>query len=206
MRRTFPRNTMKPILYLAVIASISGCATMNQQRWVEPSQSRDQTVESFDHFTKLVSHRGPDIAMLPSNSLYLRSWKSADGGSTYQIYVRHSYHGKWRFYEAAYDIQGRSLEFTKIDRQVGYCGGYSGCNLIETFGIGVDLAYLKSASTSPTGITFKSIGQSGEIVLNIPASYVAGFLERQSRPASEQRIEGYTSQGIPVERRVLPPP
>lgn len=73
---------------------------------------------------------------------------------------------------------GEKLDTTVIDRE-RRCVSGAGCYTRETIGIGLSEADVERYAA--TGLAFKIAGRRDEIVLDIPAAYFAGVLERHRR-------------------------
>lgn len=129
--------------------------------------------KSFDDFKKITSFKGQQLDSGDS-TVFLRSWKLADGKLSHQVYVADTYYGGWRFYQSATDSDGKDLEFTSINRSVGTCGRYTGCSHNEHVGISVSKAYLESKKT--TGMRFRVYGKGGQETFTLPGDYIADYL------------------------------
>lgn len=175
-----PGKATKRVLSTALIAAtiaMAGCVSMPQAK--RPADATEYaaavTVErdNFKKHTRYVSFndgRGFD-------TLFLRAYKYDDPKmpSLYQIYVADYYDGDWRFYNTAYDSNGKRMDFVQISRDVGACGRYSGCSKTEHLALTVDRAYLESGAN--TGIQFQVSGKAGSEVFNLTGPAIAGFLK-----------------------------
>jgi len=64
-------------------------------------------------------------------------------------------------------------EFTKVDSDVNCLSGT--CYKKEVFGVDMTMEQLKAASEKPV-FSFKVIGKGNSAVIEIPQSYITGFL------------------------------
>lgn len=137
-------------------------------------KSFDQVSVDYDSFRKVTSYVGPQYDVSQNTAAIIRAWKQ-DGEKSrrYQVYVLSTYTGDWRFYNQAYDSDGRKLEIIHISQKPSNCSRY-GCLLEEHVGLTVDEGYLRRAANS--GIKVKIYGQAGNTEVAIPGSYVAHFL------------------------------
>jgi hypothetical protein len=110
----------------------------------------------------------------------LRAWRrdGALASMTYQLYVSSRYGGgHWRFYNRAYDSDGRQLPLTKIASDV-QCHR-DGCAYFEDVALEVTESYLQEHATS--GIRIQISGPGGKERLTLPPAYVAAFLRVSRR-------------------------
>ena len=125
-----------------------------------------------DPFNRGTQIKGPWITTtIPSGGFQrsrLRHYNT-EQFNLYQLYVQYQAE-KWALFEQAYDILGNELKFTKIERQVHKPW------IWEDFAITLERAYLNRASTE--GLSVKAIGRLGETVLELPAFYIQGFLQK----------------------------
>ena len=164
-------------LALAVSAVVlSACAGQPQQprpNLSDPAIVKRLTVVSHDNYKKTTSYQGPNFAANTTEAVLLRATKLDDGKFVYQVYVRHSYYGQWRFYSQAHDIDGNKLELVSISREVGSCRG--GCDFYEDVGITIKRDYLQQRADR--GLDFKISGAGGEVEVRLNGGYVSGFLQ-----------------------------
>jgi hypothetical protein len=160
---------------LASTIILSACALIGR---VDPNDYQaviSSITTQHDDFKKQTNYRGPNVSPGLKDDVFIRAWKADSTGSiSYQIYVKHQYDGKWRFYNSADDSNGNSLDTTLISRDVGLCYQYLGCELIEHLGFNVTRNYLEANQAS--GVSFKVSGKAGQHVFFIPSSYVKAFL------------------------------
>jgi hypothetical protein len=81
---------------------------------------------------------------------------------------------RWMNLHSAFSY-GRKLETVTISKTVGSCRG--GCTVYETVGISLSLRDLEDGAAGK-GVAVKVAGRSGEVTIDVPATYVAGFLKR----------------------------
>jgi hypothetical protein len=137
-----------------------------------------KTEKKHDEFKKSTSFTGMDASVSTDrdNSVFLRAWKAdSDKIAHYQIYVVDTYGVEWRFYNTAYDSNGKKLDLVSISRDVGSCSSY-GCNYYEHLAINVDQDYL--LANQETGVKFKISGkvEGADRVLFLPPAFIKGFL------------------------------
>ena len=92
--------------------------------------------------------------------------------SDVQIRMHQTVTSDWPFYSSAYS-KGKKLGFTKVDSDVNCLSG--ACYKKEVFGVDMTMDQLKSASENPT-FSFKVVGKGNSTVIEIPQSYIAGFI------------------------------
>ena len=116
-------------------------------------------------------------------NVLLRAWTfDASEIMFYQIYVSARYEGDWRFYEWAFDSDGKELETTVIDRDVISASTYS-ASFSEILGLNIDREYLENHRS--TGIRFQIAGKGGKEIVSIPSTYVTAFLEKMDELNSQ---------------------
>ena len=92
--------------------------------------------------------------------------------SDVQIRVRQSTQGDWPGYRAAYS-QGEAFDVTRIDSDVDCVG----LNCLKTEVVGIDLNMPQLRKLAERSIlTFKIVGQRNDMIVDIPESYLRGFL------------------------------
>jgi hypothetical protein len=109
----------------------------------------------------------------------VRSWINPDKPKVhnrFQIVVLGEF--ERRVYLSQAYAAGEKLETLVIDRE-RRCSKGSGCHTLETIGIGLSEAEVERYAA--TGLAFKIVGRRDEIVMEIPATYFAGVLERHRR-------------------------
>lgn len=92
--------------------------------------------------------------------------------SDVQIRVKQSTYGDWPTYNAAFSF-GKALPLTRIDQEVS-CGGAS-CLKTEIVGIDLTMPNLREMAEKPI-LAFKIVGKRNSMLIEIPQSYVQGFL------------------------------
>lgn len=150
----------------------------NTPRAIQPARAEElqygaRIEVTYDEFKKVTAIEGSQLKDKDA-LIFLRAWKSDTESTKFQLYVVDSYGGKWRFYADAWDSDGKKMPVTLINREVENCSRY-GCVYTEHVGIEVKRDYLQTRLTS--GIRLKISGNGGEVVISVPASYIAAFLE-----------------------------
>lgn len=170
---------MKPILLRAAVTSVifalSACSSTPP---AGPNLNDAAVVKSLvnvwrDQYVKGGGFIGPELSPVKYKNLYLRALRLEGKPLVYQIFVRDQYRDNWRFYDAAYDSDGNRLNFASIDRKTDDCR--YGCDFYETMSITVPLGYLEQRRDR--GLIIKIMGKAGERVVEVPAGYVAGFVD-----------------------------
>jgi len=161
------------IVLASAVLLIGGCvAPAPKVNWNDPQETVSRVKVVRDDFKKVTKYIGPDSDK-SSSAIFIRAWKYDTGIKQYQIYAKHHYYGDWRFYRSAYDRSGKRLKFKSISRDVGSCS-YGSCSFNEHMGISVTRQYLEAHKN--TGIQFKVSGKTGEVIFQLPAGYIQGFL------------------------------
>lgn len=138
-----------------------------------------------DDYRKVTTYRGQQLER-DGSVVFLRAHQlDAAPKPAIQIYVAAYYGGGWRFYDSAFDREGKVLPVTVINREVSGCSRY-GCGHIEHIGLAVDDAYL--ASRQGSGIDFQLSGKGGKDQFYLPGGYIEAFLASlPARPAAATR-------------------
>ena len=104
-----------------------------------------------------------------------RSGRSGPGVKNFsdiQIRVKQSTYGDWPSFEAAYS-EGERFALTRVDQDVS-CAT-SNCLKTEIVGIDLTTDLLRELAERQV-LSFKIVGRRGSMLVEIPQSYVAGFL------------------------------
>jgi hypothetical protein len=148
---------------------ISGCGFQP----VTSENTYHSTRVTYDPYQKDTWIIGPEYHFELAQYANLRAYAEGNNILFYQLYVR-TYeppNSSWAFYDRAYSINGKRLNFVSIDRKVESGGGTR-----EIFGISFSRKELNDAKES--GINIKAIGKYNEVVISIPSAYIIGFLEK----------------------------
>lgn len=130
---------------------------------------------------KTVEDCGGYVCNYHSSRYMLRAWSDNTpfemAGA--QLYVSARFNHDWAFLDSAWS-GGRSLPTTSIGRTIVNCDptralGISGCEVVETVGVGLTRAQLEAAAAQ--GFSVKLQGRRDSVILDVPAPYFAGFLE-----------------------------
>jgi hypothetical protein len=114
---------------------------------------------SYDNYKKETKYTGRKVENKETFT-FIRAWKSDNNPLlTFQIYIDIMYPGDWRFYNAAYDLDGNRLDLVKINQKVSNCGRY-GCTHNEHIGLNINKEYLLAHKL--TGINLKLTSKSGK--------------------------------------------
>ena len=96
--------------------------------------------------------------------IWIKSGKFKKISLSFRVYLK-----DWIFFDSVYDINGNSLKVSAIDRDVARHG------VIESISVELKQEYLEKAKA--TGLNLAIYGKKGRKHLNIPASYIAGFVK-----------------------------
>ena len=127
----------------------------------------------YDEFKKVTKISGSTLKN-DGTSVLLRAWKLNTGQIDFQLYVEDYYTGQWRFYDEAWDSDGKQLKLTLIRRDVDSCSKY-GCRHVEHVGVNLTREYLMTMVSK--GMRFKLSGKAGEVIVAVPGPYIAAFLD-----------------------------
>jgi hypothetical protein len=155
---------------LLLVLTLSGCATTSIKT------ANDVFLQSSidtDSYKKTTWIQSPSLDGW-IYSVWLRAQAENSKIISYQIYVSDIY-DDWRFFNSAYDTDGKKLDFRTVDSLVESYGLYAG-KTKEDYIIVVDRKYLNNSIGKE--INFKAVGQRGERVIIIPSIYVEGFLKK----------------------------
>lgn len=161
---------------ISLVLALTACAAIEPSINTSDSQAVTKAISvKRDDFKKIINFEGPNASGISDIFLLIRAWKAdATGKTTYQIYVMDRYHSKgWRFYSAADDSNGNSLDTTVISRKVAGCWS-DGCTYLEHIALNIEQEYLEK--NQETGIRFKLSGKTGDKVFSIPSGYIKAFL------------------------------
>jgi hypothetical protein len=131
-----------------------------------------------DKFSPLLSFVGLPASVNPFGGTFrlwqLRTWIDKQSHKvSHQLYVTTRYMGSWRFYEAAADDGANELPLVKIASDVEDCAG--GCSLVETFGIDIPDATLRTKAL--TGFQIKVSAKSGDsLILDVTPAQIQSEL------------------------------
>ena len=170
------RCTMKflsSFFIVTLMLLLSSCLMLVPIDWSDPHETQSRVKTRIDEFQKIAHYHGPNLLQSYNDWLFIRAWRELDSSKvTYQIYISDNHYGDWRFYDTAYDSDGKRLNLTSIDSDVSCYS--SSCEFREDFGINVDREYLEKHLA--TGIRFQVSGKSGREVFSVLGSYINGFL------------------------------
>ena len=199
---------MRPVnlLIVPMLCFFISCVPTQQSiNWGNSLEIANAIEIEYDEFEKVTRYIGPfyDPPPYGGGEVFIRAWKyETRPVIKYQIYVRAFYDGDWRYYEWAYDSDGKKLDTIVIDREVVDCTEFD-CYYYEHIGINVDREYLENHQYN--GIRFKVKGRAGEQIFSIPPTYIIAFLNitgamrtiedvNTSKSLIEMKEEGQTKQ------------
>jgi hypothetical protein len=178
---------MNKIHILLICLFLSSCAVAPRVDFSNHISIKSAIVETVDEYrgTKTVeaptsasdnpigTFFGGTIVLPGGNAKKLSARLENEKIIAIYIELRDSYQGDWRFYSSATDINQKSMNFIKVDRNVGNCS--QGCNLTEEIKIPIDLDYLRDNVDS--GIDIQVYGQKGGTKIILSPKYVRAFYE-----------------------------
>lgn len=169
-------------LLLGFFILAAGCAGP-QINWSDSNQIIASITTTRDDFKKRTEYVGPHYdgakkvesdGMFLFAKVFLRAYNyDKTPGLTYQIYTYETYYNDWRFYNQAYDSDGKKLDFVPVTQKVGSCGT-ARCSKDEHVAINVTKDYL--IAHQDTGLSFKIFGKADEREWSLPGSYIKAFL------------------------------
>lgn len=106
---------------------------------------------------------------------HLRGMANRGGAETFQLYVATRLDEGWQNFRAARDQHEIPLDVSKIDRKKA-CKTEEDCTYYEHFGVAFSRPYLEARKAR--GISLRVRGHDGESVIELPAAYVDGFMQR----------------------------
>lgn len=170
---------MKRLLSCVVLSVlVAGCSTTNSSPVLSGDQVAASTKRTYDQYTKSTDILGPRVeihSVFGSGEYYsggyrLRTWKTEAGYSTVQLYLDFK-SSEWAFLFGAAASTGEEVEVVQIDRKVD-TGGMVKVN--EIIGANFDLDWLRRHST---GFSVRFYGKRMNCDVQVPASYIQGFLK-----------------------------
>ncbi len=131
------------------------------------------SVVQRDEYGTSTIYRGPNLASKAQDQLFILARKTDAGSVTYQIYIAISYSGVWRFYNWAYDDDGKTLDLTLLSRNLAPCER-DDCVHNEHVSVDVTRKYLEEHLQS--GLRLWLSGKAGKEAFFIPPGYIKAFL------------------------------
>lgn len=131
------------------------------------------SVVQRDEYGTTTIYRGPNLASKAQDQLFILARKTDAGSVTYQIYIAISYSGVWRFYNWAYDDDGKTLDLTLLSRNLAQCQN-NDCMHNEHVSVDMTRRYLEEHIQS--GLRFWLSGKAGKEEFFIPPGYIKAFL------------------------------
>lgn len=165
---------MKSKFFVALLTGflVAGCVNIRNPESVARHVDR-----SVDDYRKVVIYRGPRFEN-KGVQMYLRAANTARRGLSAQLVlevdVRH-----WAYLDGAYDRAGHPFTVTKLGRMYP-CPDSSCENRLETVAVNFPQGYLERRVAAGQGLDLKLYGRFGEYRVQVPAGYVAGFVEAAS--------------------------
>lgn len=168
-------NAIK-ILAGAMTVLLAGCATNYANQDSASVESAVELVSS--DFDRGIAFVGPDVRsehLLSSETARLIHMQDPVDGDTTYLAVDFLYtSGGWAFYESASFRGGDHKQLDDTQRDTLGCS-MAACTHLEKTLLVLPEGYLDSKRSSGFDIRYNA-RKSGSIVVNIPASYVRGFL------------------------------
>jgi hypothetical protein len=137
------------------------------------------TVITPNAATGTKTYAGPPINTEDENNTYemfsLKTEKTSQGVSSYQLVVQLTYFSKWRYYNAATLNNNPATNFSVVGREAGGCDA-RGCIFRELLSIQLPADFVKSHMNKGFQISISS--QSGITSdLYVPPQYLQGYLK-----------------------------
>ena len=163
--------TCATVLFAALLA---GCAAPPRPavNISDPAQVTRAVKVDRDEFKKVTTYEGPDAGGSSRDTWILRA-QVAPTWTIYQFYIVANYTGDWRFYDEAYDSDGKRLELTRVAQKVRACSSI-GCNKDEHVAALLSKKYLEDHAQ--TGIRIQVSGRGEKQAYFLSPAYVQGFL------------------------------
>lgn len=160
---------MMKVAFLCVLILLARCASGVRLKTADDVMKK--TMIEADPFNNTTQIIGPEISTgnLSSNLTRLLVYSKTGFSSSYELYV-HYFGQDWFFFDRAYDTHGRRLIFKRIDEDADLRGNY------ESFSVKLSRGQLDEASK--LGLSIKAGGDFSSTMVNMPAFYVQGFLEK----------------------------
>lgn len=175
------RVLKKFCIAILVAANCNFANAVNQDSNSSSSEIASQTKFEFDKFERMSKWVGPHyIDGVYGNAFYhdifLRAFKDRKGVISYEIYVTTYYSdARWMHYKNVFDSQGARLSLTSYGYDVDTSEAHSRLYKVEDFAINVSRKYLER-QLRQRSIEFKITGSGGTMRLELPTSYIEGFL------------------------------
>ncbi len=184
------QNGFKGIVLAACVGLMAfGCASVDGQgasgdaELVETPQTVSAACKvKVDDYrgTAIVScaDRGGELDLLEGDSYFkahLRGMANRGGAESFQLYVATRLDAGWENFRAARDQHEIPLTVSKIDRKKS-CQSEEDCTYYEHFGVSFSRPYLEARKVR--GISLRVRSHAGESVIELPAAYVEGFMNR----------------------------
>jgi membrane-associated protease RseP (regulator of RpoE activity) len=164
-----------------------------------PQEVAKATQVKFDPYTNFYSVSGMnlDLGGFPNiTKTWMRGGFDKSGKNEYiQLYVYHWSQTGWKFLSEASDITGTRLIVHRLDREVNYDAAVE-----EHIAIDLPRDFLESRKTQ--GLNIRVLGSKGSLIVEVPGSYIVGFLERFDSAVALQHSGG-ASLAMPTGRPVL---
>ena len=167
---------MRKTLLCLTVLCLTGCYSMAH---LEDPISAEQGIEcEYDNFAKTNICNGRHIVSKaqdltsPSANSYL-SIDLAQQDLSPKLIIRVNQTNNWTFPKQVIDSNGQKFATTQIDSQIPVC--YSGvCMTWEYISVNLTMNYLRQHAD--TGFSMKTYGIRGNVIIEVPAAYVQGFL------------------------------
>lgn len=167
----------------AACAGVDGASNRSRADAADtPDGVRAACAVKVDDYRGTATVRCPDregeLELVAGDSIYkahLRGMANRGGAESFQLYVATRLDRGWENFRAARDQHEIPLEVTRIDRKKT-CKSEDDCAYYEHFGIAFSRPYLEARTVR--GIELRVRSHAGESVIELPAAYVAGFMQR----------------------------
>jgi len=174
------------LILVAAFLGFLGCATVVSS----PQQVTDATQVSFDPYANSYSVSGMKMSKggFPNiTRFWMRAGFDKSGGNEFiQLYVYHWSQTGWNFFNQANDISGTPLRVRQLGREVN-----SNATVEEQVAIDLPRDFLENRKTK--GLNIRLLGSKGSLIVEVPSSYIVGFLEKYDSALKGFKQGGKTS-------------
>lgn len=181
------------LLLVAVLLITLGCATVVSS----PQQVTDATKVKFDPYSDFYSISGMklDLGGFPNiTRVHMRGGFNKSGDNEFvQLYVFYWSQTGWKFFNQASDISGTPLNVHQLARNIN-----SSTSIEEHIAIDLPREFLENRKTQ--GLNIRILGSKGSLIVEIPSSYLIGFLEKY-----DSAINGFKKSAVGAIKSELKP-
>ena len=169
---------MKPILIVFIVLSFTGCLSVNVK---DTNEIKTETTKTYDEHQGMWYLEAPSVLVSgellsgTSYRYYLQAWSKTgyfhSSETIIQLHVEVTLYD-WAYINSAYSY-GESFHLNKIDSEV-FCLT-AACYVTEEVGVILPPQKLEEMSKKTT-MDIKLAGSASSIVVEIPGTYIRGFI------------------------------